>query len=90
MFTIESMLHAHISNTHNVNYKHTCPQCSNVFNTNQDVNEHIKDKHSGGFSIETAFQKLSEQITTISGRVQSLELSSLTNFPNLGPSLRAK
>ena len=90
VFTIESMLHAHISNTHNVNYKHTCPQCSNVFNTNLDVTDHIKQKHSGGFSIEAAFQKISEQMSTISERVQSLEQSSLTNFPNLGPSLRTK
>ena len=90
VFTIESMLHAHINNTHNINNSHNCSHCSNVFNTQEDVNEHMKQKHSGGFSIENAMRKMSEQLNTISGRVQSLEQGSLTNFPNLGPSLRPK
>ena len=90
VFTVESMLNAHMNNTHNVNYRHDCSQCSKVFNTKEDAAEHMKNSHSGGFSIETAMHKMSEQLSTISERVQSLEQSSLTNFPNLGPNLRHK
>ena len=90
VFTIESMLHAHISYTHNINNKHICTKCSQVFNTNKDMNEHINQNHGGGFSIEAAMQQMSAQINNISLKVQSLEQSSLTNFPNLGPTLRKK
>ena len=90
VFTIESMLHAHMSHAHNTYNMHTCTKCSKVFNKIMDMNEHIKQNHSSGFSIEAAMQKMSEQISNISLKVQSLEHSSLTNFPNLGPALMKK
>ena len=90
VFTIESMLHAHISHSHYNTNMHTCTKCSMVFNTNKDMIDHIKKNHSSGFSIEAAMQKMSEQINNISHKVQSLEQSSLTNFPNLVPILGKK
>ena len=90
VFTIESMLHAHMSHHHITNNMHPCTKCRQVFNTNKDMTEHMKQNHSDGFSIEAAMQKMSEQISNISQKVQSLEQSSLTNFPNLGPTLKKK
>ena len=90
VFTIESMLHAHMSHHHITNNMHPCTKCRQVFNTNKDMTEHIKQNHSDGFNIEAAMQKMSEQISNISQKVQSLEQSSLTNFPNLGPNLKKK
>ena len=52
------------------------------------MTEHIKQNHSDGSSIEAAMQKMSEQISNISQKVESLKQSSLTNFPNLGPTLK--
>ena len=68
VFTIESMLHAHISNAHNSDNMHTCTQCSKVFTTNKDVTDHIKQNHSSGFSIEAAMRKMSEQINKVTGK----------------------
>ena len=79
-----------MNNTHNVNYRSNCSQCSKVFNTNQDLDIHINQSHVSGFSIEAAFNKMSEKFDTFSERLQILEHKSLTNFPNLGPQLREK
>ena len=89
VFNIESMLNAHISRAHNTNYGHICSQCKNVFNNQEEVNEHIKKTHSNQ-NLETVFLKISNQMNTISQRLESLEQRSLTNFPNLGPQLERK
>ena len=90
VFTNESVLHAHISNTHTGSNRHNCAQCNKVFNTKEDLNQHIGQSHGGGFSIEATLLKLSERFDTFSERLQSLEQKSLTNFPNLGPRLEKK
>ena len=89
VFNIESMFNAHMTREHNTNFSHTCTKCNQIFHTKEEVEEHIKS-HATGFSIEAAVMKMSEQMNTISQRVESLEQSSLTHFPNLGPQLRKK
>ena len=84
-FTIESMLTAHIDRTHNVKYIYNCTQCNNVFSKREEVGEHMKQKHSTTNSMETEVSKLSEQLSVFTQRLESLERSSLTNFPNLMP-----
>ena len=84
-FTIESMLTAHIDRAHNVKYIFNCTQCNNVFSKREEVGEHMKQKHSTTNSMETVVSKLSEQLSVFTQRLESLERSSLTNFPNLMP-----
>ena len=83
VFTVESMLTRHISHVHNTNYNYICTQCKNVFNTSVELNEHVQKTHNNG--MEAAMMKISQQINTMASRLESLESSSLTNFPNLGP-----
>ena len=90
VFTVESMLHAHISNMHNGNNRHNCAQCNKDCNTKEDLSKHIDQSHGGGSSIEATLLKLSERFDIMANRLESLESSSLTNFPNLGPRLSQK
>ena len=87
VFTVESMLNAHMKRYHNTNFSHSCTQCIKTFHTKEELSEHIKQCHVG-FNIEAAIMKMSNQMNTIVHRVESLERSSLTHFPNLGPPLR--
>ena len=90
VFTIESMLNAHISNIHNGNNRHNCAQCNTYFITKEDLNKHVDQSHGGGSSIQATLLKLSEKFDTFSERLHFLEQKSLTNFPNLGPRLEKK
>ena len=90
VFTVESMLNAHITRIHNTSFSHSCTKCSNIFHTKEELEEHTKQNHDNGFNIEAAMMKISEQINNISHRVESIEQSYLTHFPNLGPPLRSK
>ena len=89
VFTVESMFNAHMTREHITSFSHPCTKCNQIFHTKEEVEEHMKS-HTTGFSIEAAFMKISEQINNISQRVVSIEQSSLTHFPNLGPPLRKK
>ena len=82
-FTVESMLREHITREHNTNFSHSCTQCSKLFNTSAELEEHVKQIHSTASSFEATLNKISKQMETMSERLQSLETSSLTNFPNL-------
>ena len=90
VFTVESMLSAHMTRNHNTSFSHSCTQCSNIFHTKEELEDHTKQNHVIGFNIEAAINKMSEQMNQISHRVESIEQSSLTHFPNLGPQLRKK
>ena len=83
VFSVESMLSAHISRDHNTNYPFTCNHCRNVFRTKEEVDEHIKKVHNTNSSIEEIVIKMSNQMEQMSQRMASFERSSLTNVPNL-------
>ena len=88
VFSVESMLRAHISRDHNSNYNHKFKNCSTVFSSENEMNEHINKTHNNESSIETAMLKISKQMETFSERLQLIEQMSLTYFPNLGPQLK--
>ena len=88
VFTVESMMTQHINSVHNTNYKYTCTHCKNVFSTNVELNAHVHKIHNNG--MEAAVIKISQQLDTMGKRLESLESSSLTHFPNLGPQLNKK
>ena len=90
VFTVESMMTQHMISVHNSNYNHICTDCKNVFNTKEELNAHVQKIHKNGSNMEAAVLKISQQIDTMAKRLESLEASSLTNFPNLGPQLRKK
>ena len=82
-FTIESMLRKHISREHNTNFSKNCTKCSKLFNSNEELVQHVKLTHINDTNVETTLNKICNQMNTISDRLNSLEQSSLTNFPNL-------
>ena len=88
VFTVESMMTQHITSVHNTNYNYTCTHCRNVFNTNVELNEHVQKMHTT--DMEAVVYKISQQMDTFAKRLESIESSSLTNFPNLGPQLKRK
>ena len=85
MFTLESMFNEHMNGIHNVNYRMKCTKCSNVFNSQEEVEEHVKQKHNNGSSLESAVLQMCQKMNSMSQKIGSLEQNSLTNFPNLTP-----
>ena len=83
VFSVESMLNAHISRDHNTNYPFSCTHCKNVFRTKEEVDKHVQNMHNVNSSIEEIVIKMSNQMDQMSKRIASFEQSSLTNFPNL-------
>ena len=83
VFSIESMLNAHIDRDHNSNYPFTCTQCSSVFRFKKEVDDHVKKTHNTSSNVEASLNKISNQMDHFAQRLVMLEQSSLTNFPNL-------
>ena len=85
VFTLESMFNEHMNGIHNVNYSMKYTKCSNVFNSHEEVEEHVKQKHNNVSSLESAVLQMCQQMNSMSQKIESLERNSLTNFPNLVP-----
>ena len=50
-FNIESMLIAHIDRVHNSNFSHACTHCTRLFNTKEEVTNHISQDHYSSNNI---------------------------------------
>ena len=90
VFSVESMLNEHMYREHNRNFNVKCNQCGNVFNTKDELDQHVQKRHSENANIENIVLKMSKQMDSMAQRMESLERSSLTNFPNLPPPMVKK